>query len=126
MRAILGIVGLLAVLVVGYFIYSAQIGPVTKDKSPVQQINLVAVRSDLLSLAQAERLYLATNGSYAGLEELRRSGNVNPFPEQIRRGYVYSVEVDGARHFRITARPSDSSRTDLPTFSIDEGMQISS
>lgn len=121
MRAF-GMIGLLAVLAVGYYIYSAQIRQTPDHTPPARQINRVAVRQDLLSLAEAERIYMATHGRYAGLEELRRSGEVNPLPAG-RQGYVYEDEVDGAAHFRITAKPVDDS-SELPTLSIDETMQI--
>jgi hypothetical protein len=124
-RATLGLVGLLMALGIGYFIYSLQIQAVTDDKPLAQQADLVAVRRDLLSLGQAERLYLATNGSYATIEQLQRFKMMNALPEDNPRGYKYAAEVDGAAHFRITARPTDSSRADLPTLSIDETMQIS-
>ena len=125
MRATFAMVGLLIVLVIGYLIYSTQIRQATGDRPLVQQINFVAVRSDLLSLGQSERLYLAANGSYATLEQLRHSDIVSSVPESNRLGYEYTAEVDGAEHFRITASPTDSSRDDLPTLSIDETLQIS-
>jgi hypothetical protein len=120
MRAALGMVGLLIVLAIGYFIYSAQIGGETKSRTLVQQPDLVAVKGRLLSLGQSERLYLAANGSYATLEQLQQ-----PDITGDRGGYVFTAEVDGAAHFRITAKPADSSNADLPTLSIDETMQIS-
>ena len=125
MRASLGLIGLVIVLGIGYWIYSAQIGQVTDGKSPVQQINLVDIRSDLLSLGQAEKLYLAANGSYATLEQLRSSKVMSYIPRGSRSGYQYMAEVDGSTHFRITANPPESSGADLPTFSIDENMQVS-
>ena len=125
MRAALGMAGLLIVLAIGYFIYSSQIRQTSDEKPLKQQINLVAVRSDLLSLGQSERLYLASNGSYATLEQLRQSNMMNSFPDGNRAGYRYTIEVDGSSHFQITASPTDSSRTDLPTLTIDESMQIS-
>jgi hypothetical protein len=123
-RTILGMVGLLIVLGISYLIYSIQIRGVTNGKPLVQQTNLVAVRSHLLSLGQSERLYLATNGSYATLEQLQHSDITSSLPEGNRSGYVYTIEVDSAAHFRITATPADSSSADLPTLSIDETMQI--
>jgi hypothetical protein len=125
MRAALGLVGLLIVLGVGYAVYTSQIQHVSNEKPLKQQIDLTGVQSDLLSLAQAERLYMAANGAYASLEQLRRSGVMNAIPAASRAGYGYSVEVDGAAHFRITARPADPSQEDMPVFSIDETMQIS-
>jgi len=124
-RATSGMVGLLIVLGIGWLIYSTQIRGVTNDKPLAQQTHLVAVKSNLLSLAQSERLYLATNGSYATLEQLQRTDIIGSFSEGNRRTYAYTAEVDGAAHFRITATPTDSSSADLPTLSIDETMQIS-
>jgi len=125
MRAAFGLVGLLMVLLVGYLMYTSQIREIGDGKTLVYQLNLTAVRSDLLSLAQAEKLHCATNGSYATLEELRRSNVLNSIPATGRSGYQYTVEVDGATHFLIKACPTDSSRSDLPTLSIDETLQLS-
>jgi Tfp pilus assembly protein PilE len=125
MRAAFGMAGLLMVLLIGHLIYTSQIREMGDGKTIVHQLNLTAVRSDLLSLAQAEKLHCATNGSYASLEELRRSNVLNSIPETGRSGYQYSVEVDGAAHFLIKASPTDSSRSDLPTLFIDETLQLS-
>ncbi len=122
MKAISGIVVLVLTLGIGYCIYALQI-QATGDRPITQQIDFAAVNSDLLSLAQAERLYFAANGRYAGLEQLRQSGVMNQVPEG-RRGYVYTVEVQGGTHFCITAGPADASQTTLPTLSINETMQI--
>ena len=123
MRAIFGLIGLLSVLVTGYYFYSFQIRQEGTNRSPLQQIDLVRVRSDLVSFAQAERLYLAANGRYGTLEQLRQAGNHNIVPQGGNRDYGYEVELDGAVHFRITAKPS-SNHAGLPTLSIDETMQI--
>jgi hypothetical protein len=124
-RAPLGLVGLLVTLAIGYWIYSAQIQEVTNDRPLAQRTNLVAVRSQLLSLAQSEKLYLASNNSYATLEELQQSKIMNSFPDGNRLGYTYAAEVDGAAHFLITATPVDLSADGLPILSIDETMRIS-
>jgi hypothetical protein len=123
MRATLGFVGLLAVLGTGYYFYTLQL-PVAGGKPPLGQIDSVRVRNELLGLAQAERLYLAMNGSYGTLEQLSQSGNVSVVPGETSHGYSYEVEIDGSQHFRIVARPSPSAGTDLPTLSIDERMQV--
>jgi hypothetical protein len=125
MRAALGLAGLLIALLIGYLIYSTQIRQISGNKPLARQTDFVAVRGDLLALGQAERLYFATNGHYASLEELRRSNVTNTFPGSGRSGYQYIAEVEGDAHFRITASSIDPSRTDLPTLSIDETMQIS-
>jgi hypothetical protein len=125
MRSAFGFVGLLAVLLIGYLIYTSQVREIGDGKPLKQQIDSVGVKSDLLSLAQAEKLYYAANNSYASLEELKRSSVVSRIPEGGRSGYQYMIEMSGAEHFQITANPPDSSETILPTFSIDETMQLS-
>jgi hypothetical protein len=124
MKAVFGLAGLLAALAIGYYIYTSQVTQVAEQGSQAPLIDLVAVKSDLLGLAQSERFYLATTGSYGSMDQLRKAGNLNPFPGDARRGYTYEVEFENAAHFRITAKPSDPGRG-LPTLSIDETMQIS-
>jgi hypothetical protein len=125
MRAAFGFVGILIVLLIGYLIYTSQVREMGDGKPLKQQIDMVGVKGDLLSLAQAEKLYCATNGSYVNLEELRRSNVMSTVPEGGRSGYQYTIEVSGAEHFQITATPPDSSETVLPILSIDETMQLS-
>jgi hypothetical protein len=125
MRAVLGLAGLLIVLLIGWLVYTSQIRQMPDGKPLARQADFVAVRGDLLSLGQAERLYYAINGRYADLGELRRSNATTSFPDGGRSGYQYAVKVEGDTHFRITAVPIDSSRTDLRPLSIDETMQIS-
>jgi hypothetical protein len=124
MRTISGFAVLLLALGIGYYIYSQQVRQASVARPLVQQNNLIGIRSDLLSIAQAERLYMAANGRYGIVDELRRSGYLNHFPEDERRGYRIVAEPDGASHFRVTATPVDLSRTDLPLVSIDETLQI--
>jgi hypothetical protein len=125
MRSVAGILGVVLAGAIVYYLYSVQFSRVEGGLPQAQQIDLVGIRSDLISFAQSERIFLATNGVYGTLEQLQRSGNVNPTPLR-RRGYVYEAELDGARHFRIVARPADPSGPVRPTLSIDETMQISS
>ena len=66
---------------------------------------------------------MATNGTYASLEQLRSSGVAGNLPNGSSSGYEYTIEVGGADHFLITARPVDSGR-DLPVLSINETMQV--
>ena len=125
MRSAFGFVGLLIVLLIGYLIYSSQVKEMGDGRPPKQQIDLVGVKSDLLSLAQAEKLYCAMNSSYADFDGLKRSNVMSRIPQNGRSGYQYSIEVDGAEHFQVTANPPDSAETVLPTFTIDETMQLS-
>ncbi len=123
MRGLFSFVGLLAVLGAGYYYYSLQVAPAGNAGASLQQIDQARVRRDLLAIAQAERLYLAANGRYGTLEELRESGSPGIAPQPGSGGYRYEIETDGAVHFRAVAIPSNP-ESELPALTIDETMQI--
>jgi len=123
MRAVLGFVSILMALGIGFLIYSTQIQSGPEGQLLPEQADLTAVRRDLLSLGQAERLYWAANGSYATIEQLRNSKIVSALPENAPRGYEYDIQMNGLDDFLITARPKNP-ELDLPTLSIDKQMQI--
>lgn len=123
MKAIMGILGIFILLAIGYQLYTSSLDP-ESGSTPKQQMDLAGIEADILSLAQAERLYFASKGVYATLNQLQQSGNIH-FQGSNRRGYSFNIEIDGIQHFRITAKPIDSAKADWPTFSIDETLQIS-
>jgi hypothetical protein len=125
MKRVGGLLGLVIALGIGYFIFKAQYttGP-AGGAPPKEVIDVVGVRSDLLAIAQAERMYLANNGTYTSLEKLQQDGGLT-FSGTNRRGYNYAAEVDDGQHFRITATPVDPAKAAWPTLWIDETMQIS-
>ena len=89
---------------------------------PRAAADITGVKNDLTAMAQAERAFLALNGRYAPLEQLRSSGDLLMDPARGRQGYTYSAEI-GDRHFTVTATYSGPA-TGMPTLSIDETMQI--
>ena len=118
------LLGLVIALGIGYYIYQVQLTRNTVTKVPPKQIiDTTGVQSDLLSIAQAERLYLANSGSYASLEQLQNEGDLT-FSGANRRGYQYVSEVQDGAHFKITATPNDPGKLGWPIYSIDETMQI--
>ena len=124
MRAAAGVLGLIIVVAIGWFIIKTQFtqGP-TGGAPPKQTIDVVGVKNDLLAIAQAERMYLASHGSYASLDQLQQDGSL-AFSGTNRRGYNYVAEVDDGQHFKVTATPSDPAKAGWPTLSIDETMQV--
>jgi hypothetical protein len=119
-----GLLGLVIALAVGYFIFKAQYtqGP-TGGAPPKQVIDVVGVKNDLLVIGQAERMYLASHGTYASVDQLQQDGAIT-FSGANRRGYNYTAEVSGGEHFRIVATPVDPAKAGWPTLAIDEMMQI--
>ena len=124
MRAAGMILGLVIVVAIIWFVVKSQFsqGP-TGTQPPAETINVVGVKSDLLAIAQAERMYMASHGSYASVDELQQDGSLT-FSGANRRGYSYTAEVDDGQHFKITAQPTDPAKAGWPTLSIDETMQV--
>jgi len=119
------LLGLVLVLAVVYLVYAKWAGQAGPASRPQQQIDLVGVKSDLVAIAQAERMYLAANGTYASLDQLRQDGSIT-FSATNRRGYNYSADVDDGQHFKITATPAGPARDGWPALFINETMQVSS
>jgi len=117
------LLGLVVVLAIVYLLYAKWAGPSGPTSRPQQQIDLVGVKSDLLSIAQAERMYLAANGTYASLDQLRQDGSIT-FSATNRHGYNYSADIDDGQHFKIAATPADPAKGDWPALFIDETMQV--
>jgi len=98
-----GFLGTVVTLAIGMYIYSLQIkaiDPSTGAANPQEAALINGVRSDLISIGNAERSYMAREGRYVLLEELR-AGNYVTIKDD-RAPYVYDVEVS-AGNFRATA-----------------------
>lgn len=125
MKAAGSIVGLVIVVAIIWFVMKAQFssqGP-TGGQPPMETIDVVGVKSDLLAIAQAERIYMASHGSYASIAELQQEGSL-AFSGTGRRGYNYTADVDDGQHFKVTATPENPAKASWPTLSIDETMQV--
>ena len=124
MKAAGSIVGLVIAVAIIWFIMKSQFsqGP-AGGQPPAETIDVVGVKSDLLNIAQAEKMYMASHGSYVSVDQLQQDGSIT-FSGANRRGYSYAAETDDGQHFRITARPSDPAKANWPTLSIDETMQV--
>jgi hypothetical protein len=89
---------------------------------PQQQIDVVGIRAELLVIGQAEGRYLVDHSTYATLEQLQQDSLLTGGPD--RRGYVFTVAVDGSRGFTVTATPSDADKKGWPTLAMDQSMQV--
>lgn len=115
--------GLVIALAVGYFVYTRTLTTSGGTQAPPQQqIDVVDIRANLLTIGQAERIYLAAHSTYGTLEQLNQDGP--PAIPSENRGYVFSAVVDGARSFKVTATPTDPNKAGWPTLVIDETMTV--
>jgi hypothetical protein len=123
MKRVGGLLGIVIALGVGYFLFKAQTTQGPAGAAPPQQtIDVVGVKNDLLVIAQAERVYMASHGGYASIEALEQDGALQ-FTGTSRRGYNYAAEING-EHFRIVATPADPAKAGWPTLAIDDSMQV--
>lgn len=124
MRSMATVLGLLLVVGSGYFVYNNYLSRrgLSSGAPPQQQIDVVGVQSDLLSMAQAERQYLVAHGTYGTLEQLIDDGLLTGGTE--RRGYTYTATVEGATAFTITGTPTAADKSGWPTVSIDQTLQL--
>jgi hypothetical protein len=122
MRAAMGLLTVVIALAVGYWFYMSNLKASGATRAPAQVMSTVGVKGDLLSMAQAERVYQASHGSYASLDELYSSGTLMQ-RKQDRAGYSYSSETS-LEGFTITARCQPQPSAPCASFSIDQDMQI--
>jgi hypothetical protein len=115
-----GFIAVLVTLGVGLYLYSQQAQSLVPGaSSPNTAVDMVAVRNDLIGIANAERRYWVANARYASLEELRANGD--PIPG--RPSYEYSAQA-GETSFRIIAIYTGSDPGAPKRLSIDESMTI--
>lgn len=108
-----------------YYAYLKRLPVTDAGTTPTQAISLTGVRSDLLQIAQAERMYVGANGTCTALSELV-SSNTLAMTRTERDGYVYSVECSGAE-FSAVARHAPAppgSPIRYPNLAVDQNMQV--
>jgi hypothetical protein len=125
MRGFAGLAGLLITMVLGLLVYKfyftsgqAALNPA----APTQTVDMIGAKSDLLSMAQAERIYRAEHSSYGSLDDLVSSGAL-AYKREGRHGYTYDSE-SSTDSFRITARCTDPPLPGCMGLAIDQNMQI--
>lgn len=119
---IFAILGVVVALGVGLYLYQRSAASLPDGASPMEQIDTVAIRQRLLTMAQAERQYQVTHGRYATLEQLSEANLLTGGTEQ--RGYHFTAVVNGSSGFTITATPIDTNKAAWPTLVVTESMQV--
>jgi hypothetical protein len=113
------------VMAVGMYIYSRQMQSSSAQAgatNPQGAINITGVKSDLISIASAERRYFATEGKYASLDELISTNNITVARQ--RPPYSYEVQTSSSG-FRVVATRSGDNISGTPAqLSVDENMEF--
>ena len=124
-------VGLIISAAVGLGIYMYTLKQASPGPGMVvtQNISIVGVKNDLISIAQAERMYYAENSTYADLATLNSSGAMSMMRTS-RDGYTYALETSPGG-FTVTATytppiaaPAGITPPHFPTYSIDQTMEV--
>lgn len=124
MRGVGSLIGVLVVALIAVMIYKFYFEKMqaTGATTPLQTINLVGVKNDLLGIAQAERAYQAEHGEYASLNDLTSSGALT-MKSGGRDGYVYDVEISGGGFRAFTHCPS-AVQPGCQNWSVDQTMEV--
>jgi hypothetical protein len=127
-----GLVSLLitAALGLGIYLYTLKQAAPAPGMVVTQDISIVGVKNDLVSIAQAERMYYTQNGSYTDLPTLSSSGTMN-ITRTSRDGYTYTAAPSG-NTFTVTAtytappvdNPAGVTPPHFPTYTIDQTLEV--
>ena len=111
---------LIGIGVGGYFCVHSTAS--TGTGNPKTTVNLTEVRTDLLTIAQAERGYFALEGKYASLDDLITSKSLTV--PRARAPYSYEIETN-SQDFRVIATRSGDDGSGAPAqLSVDQNMQF--
>jgi hypothetical protein len=125
MKSALTLAGLLLALGVGYFLYTKSLTSAgVADAPPQQTIDTIDIKTNLMNIGQAERIYVVSHGTYGTLEQLQQDGS-SALPNE-NRGYVFGVTPNGAQSFTAIATPTDPNKPGWPTLTMDEKMVVTS
>jgi hypothetical protein len=125
MGRLFGFLSVVTVLAVGMYVYSKQVqssSAAAGVNTPKAAINITGVRTDLMSIASAERRYFASEAKYVSLDELI-STNYITIARQ-RPPYTYEVQISSGG-FRVVATRSGDDTSGMPAqLSVDENMEF--
>lgn len=127
MGRLFGFISVMIAMAAGMYIYSRQATTTSAAagaNNPKAAINITGVRTDLMTIAQAERGYFALEGKYASLDELISSRSLSVARQRLP--YTYDIETS-SNGFRVIATRSGDDNSGTPAeLSVDENMQFQS
>jgi hypothetical protein len=125
MGRLFGFLSVVIVLAIGMYFYSKQVQSSSAPagaNTPNAAITITGVKTDLVSIASAERRYFAGEGKYASLDELISTNYITVARQ--RPPYTYTVQI-GSGGFRVVATRSGDDTSGTPVqLSVDENMEF--
>ena len=125
MGRLFGFLSIVIVMGIGLYLYSKQVqssSSAAGANTPTAAINITGVKSDLLSIAGAERRYFASEGKYASLDELISTNYITVSRQ--RPPYSYDVQTSSGG-FRVVATRSGDNASGKPAqLSVNENMEF--
>jgi hypothetical protein len=125
MSRLFGFLSLILAMGVGMYLYSKQAQSTSAAagvNNPKAAINITGVRTDLMTIAQAERGYFALEGKYSSLDELISSRSMTVARQRLP--YSYEIELSGNGFHVIATRTGDDASGAPAQLSVDENMQF--
>jgi hypothetical protein len=127
MSRIFGFLSLVIVMGIAMYIYSKQAtssSAAAGANNPQGAINITGVRSDLISIASAERRYFASEGKYASFDELISSNYITVARQ--RPPYSYEIEVSSGGFHAVAKRSGPDISGTPAQLTVDENMDFQS
>jgi hypothetical protein len=121
MRSVVSLLAVAAIVLLSYKFFLSKTVTGT-NASPTQTIDVTGVKMDLLSIAQAERIYQTEHNSYGSMDELVSSGALS-MSKNGRDGYTYDLETS-QDSFHITAHCPAAKFPGCSDFSVDQTMEV--
>jgi hypothetical protein len=125
MGRIFGFLSVICVMAVGMYVYSRQMqssSAAAGANSPKAAITITAVRTDLMSIAAAERRYFASEGKYVSLDELISTHYITVARQ--RPPFTYEVQTSSSGFRVIATRSGDDGSGTPAQLSVDENMEF--
>jgi len=125
MGRLFGFLSVVIALGAGMYIYTRQMqssSAAAGANSPKAAITITGVRSDLITIASAERRYFASEGKYASFDELISSNYITVARQ--RPPYTYDVQTSSNGFHVVATRSGDDSSGAPAQLSVDENMEF--
>jgi hypothetical protein len=125
MGRVFGLLSVVIALAAAMYVYSRQAqssSAAAGANSPKAAINITGVRSDLISIATAERQYYASEAKYASLDELVSNHYVTVARQ--RPPYTYEIQTSSSGFRVVAIRSADDNSGTPAQLSIDENMEL--